>query len=187
MKAPARPGSGATRSAPAVIIVPVIAFAVLTLTFSDAVIRNLRVAILDAVRSATLRTLFASDRRGARRQRRPANGRYDGRAANPLGRSARARRLSPRNFRTRPAGLPAPADRDAVQGHSHDRRSRALAHLPLRHEDQRVFGPRPSISRPPASSATPRSACIPGKSWAWPASRAWVSSICFSPVSAWPI
>ena len=46
---------------------------------------------------------------------------------------------------------------------------------------------RPNASRPPASSATPRSACIRAKSWAWPASRAWVSSICFSPVSAWPI
>ena len=45
----------------------------------------------------------------------------------------------------------------------------------------------PNASRPPASSATPRSACIRAKSWAWPASRAWVSSICFSPVSAWPI
>ena len=35
------------------IIVPVIAFAVLTLTFSNAVIRNLRVTIVDADRSAT--------------------------------------------------------------------------------------------------------------------------------------
>ena len=35
------------------ILVPVIAFAVLTLTFSNAVIRNLRVTIVDADRSAT--------------------------------------------------------------------------------------------------------------------------------------
>ena len=35
------------------IIVPVIAFAVLTLIFSNAVIRNLRVTIVDADRSAT--------------------------------------------------------------------------------------------------------------------------------------
>src|SRR5579871_6153874 len=35
------------------LIVPVLAFAVLTLTFSNAVIRNLRVAIVDADRSAT--------------------------------------------------------------------------------------------------------------------------------------
>ena len=36
-----------------VLVVPVLAFAVLTLTFSNAVIRNLRVAIVDADRSAT--------------------------------------------------------------------------------------------------------------------------------------
>jgi ABC-2 type transport system permease protein len=36
-----------------VLIVPVLAFAILTLTFSNAVIRNLRVAIVDADRSAT--------------------------------------------------------------------------------------------------------------------------------------
>jgi ABC-2 type transport system permease protein len=36
-----------------VLIVPVLAFAILTLTFSNAVIRNLRVAIIDADRSAT--------------------------------------------------------------------------------------------------------------------------------------
>ena len=35
------------------VLVPVIAFAILTLTFSNAVIRNLRVAIVDADRSAT--------------------------------------------------------------------------------------------------------------------------------------
>jgi ABC-2 type transport system permease protein len=35
------------------VLVPCIAFAVLTLTFSNAVIRNLRVAIVDADRSAT--------------------------------------------------------------------------------------------------------------------------------------
>ena len=35
------------------LLVPVIAFAILTLTFSNAVIRNLRVAIVDADRSAT--------------------------------------------------------------------------------------------------------------------------------------
>ena len=38
------------------IIVPAIAFAVLTLTFSNAVIRNLRVTIVDADRSATSQT-----------------------------------------------------------------------------------------------------------------------------------
>jgi ABC-2 type transport system permease protein len=36
-----------------VLLVPVLAFAILTLTFSNAVIRNLRVAIVDADRSAT--------------------------------------------------------------------------------------------------------------------------------------
>jgi ABC-2 type transport system permease protein len=36
-----------------VLVVPVLAFAILTLTFSNAVIRNLRVAIVDADRSAT--------------------------------------------------------------------------------------------------------------------------------------
>jgi ABC-2 type transport system permease protein len=36
-----------------VVLVPVLAFAILTLTFSNAVIRNLRVAIVDADRSAT--------------------------------------------------------------------------------------------------------------------------------------
>ena len=35
------------------VLVPCIAFAILTLTFSNAVIRNLRVAIVDADRSAT--------------------------------------------------------------------------------------------------------------------------------------
>ncbi len=65
MKAPARPGllTVATRELRWMrrdevalllsIIVPVIAFAVLTLTFSNAVIRNLRVTIVDADRSAT--------------------------------------------------------------------------------------------------------------------------------------
>ena len=36
------------------------------------------------------------------------------------------------------------------------------------------------------AQATPRSACAPAKSSASPACRAWGSSICFSPVSAWP-
>ena len=35
------------------VLVPVLAFAILTLTFSNAVVRNLRVAIVDADRSAT--------------------------------------------------------------------------------------------------------------------------------------
>ncbi len=42
------------------VLVPVIAFAILTLTFSNAVIRNLRVAIVDADRSATSRIYVQS-------------------------------------------------------------------------------------------------------------------------------
>jgi ABC-2 type transport system permease protein len=42
------------------VLVPVIAFAILTLTFSNAVIRNLRVAIIDADRSATSRIYVQS-------------------------------------------------------------------------------------------------------------------------------
>jgi ABC-2 type transport system permease protein len=42
------------------VLVPVIAFAILTLTFSNAVIRNLRVAIVDADRSATSRLYVQS-------------------------------------------------------------------------------------------------------------------------------
>ena len=65
MKAPARPGllTVATRELRWMrrdevalllsIIVPVIAFAVLTVTFSNAVIRNLKVTVVDADRSAT--------------------------------------------------------------------------------------------------------------------------------------
>ena len=65
MKAPARPGLllVATRELRFMwrdevalllsVVVPVIAFAVLTLTFSNAVIRNLRVVVVDADRSAT--------------------------------------------------------------------------------------------------------------------------------------
>jgi ABC-2 type transport system permease protein len=43
-----------------VLLVPVLAFAILTLTFSNAVIRNLRVAIVDADRSATSLTYVQS-------------------------------------------------------------------------------------------------------------------------------
>src|ERR1700749_2248199 len=43
-----------------VLVVPVLAFAILTLTFSNAVIRNLRVAIVDADRSATSLTYVQS-------------------------------------------------------------------------------------------------------------------------------
>ena len=65
MKAPAKPGLllVATRelrwmqrdgvALVLTLLVPVIAFAILTLTFSNAVIRNLRVAVVDADRSAT--------------------------------------------------------------------------------------------------------------------------------------
>jgi ABC-2 type transport system permease protein len=42
------------------LVVPVLAFAILTLTFSNAVIRNLRVAIVDADRSATSLTYVQS-------------------------------------------------------------------------------------------------------------------------------
>jgi ABC-2 type transport system permease protein len=42
------------------LLVPVIAFAILTLTFSNAVIRNLRIAIIDADRSATSRLYVQS-------------------------------------------------------------------------------------------------------------------------------
>ena len=65
MRAPARPGiilvaarelRWMRRDRPALFLaigVPIIAFTVLALTFSNAVIRNLRVSIVDADRSAT--------------------------------------------------------------------------------------------------------------------------------------
>ena len=60
------------------IIVPVLAFAVLTLTFSNAVIRNLRVTIVDADRSATSLTYVQAIGSSPRPQRRRAVGGHDG-------------------------------------------------------------------------------------------------------------
>ena len=69
---------------------------------------------------------------------------------------------------------------------------RSLAHAfpPRRRRRATLWARRcsaPSASRRQASCATPPSACGPARSSASPACRAWDSSICFSPASAWPI
>ena len=98
-----------------VIGVPLLAFAVLSLTFSNAVIRDLRVDVVDQDQSRTSMTFVAGDECRARRQRGPPIGRP------PRGDAGRPRRrrdcggLHPARPRAGHGGGQAAADRHLLQ------------------------------------------------------------------------